>query len=56
MKHIRNRCPNPSGHRTLESEVVTMVMVESNRSRISTALALGTVFRVAAGGSSAAAG
>jgi hypothetical protein len=45
MKHVRNRCPDPSDHRTLETEVVTMVMVESNRSRISTALVLGTVFR-----------
>jgi hypothetical protein len=45
MKYVRNRCLGTSGRRTLGSEVISMVIVESNRTRTSTALALGTVFR-----------
>jgi hypothetical protein len=45
MKYVRNRCLGTSDRRTLGSEVISMVMVESNLTRTSTALALGTVFR-----------
>jgi DNA-binding transcriptional ArsR family regulator len=45
MKYVRNRCLGTSGRRTLGSEVISMVIVESNRTRTSPALALGTVFR-----------
>jgi len=45
MKYVRNRCLGKSGRHTLGSEVISMVIVESNRMRTPTALALGTVFR-----------